>query len=208
MAPSAQDSDILSLSCHYNIELFDEKTAFAPLHEGPITAAPQQHGVSFDTFYTVYDIMGLDEYTPEELEVSWFDRDDMIRMRDTARSDAKLLDSGLLVLCDNGVDILQNSSRSSSSSKGISFRGLEHRTRVGAMRKRQSRINARVAVFREIDFQKQNDFLDEEAIADAYFLCSEPCVMTAQMTAKRDAIEAMNIYMRSKKARANSRRIF
>lgn len=197
MAPLLQDSDLLSMSTHDNNELFDEKNAFPPLHEGPITAVPRRHGVSFDTFETVYDVMGLDEYTPDELGASWFDHDDMIRMKDTARSDAKLLDSGLLVLGDKGADVLQ-----SSSSKEISFRGLEYRTRKGVMRKRQSRINAWDAVFCEIDFQKQNDFLDEDAIADVYFLCSEASAVTARVTAKRDAIEAMNIYMRSKKARA------
>jgi hypothetical protein len=201
MAPLLEDSDLLSMSTHDNYELFDDKNAFSPLHEGPIAAVPRPNGVSFDKFDTVYDVMGLDEYTPEELKASWFDHDDMIRMKDTARSDAKLLDSGLLVLGDKGADVVQSSS-SSNSSKGISFRGLESRTRKGAMRKRQSRINAWNAVFCEIDFQNQDDFIDEDAIADAYFLYSEASAMTARVTAKRDAIEAKNIYMKSKKARA------
>jgi len=179
MAPLIQDTDILSSSSHD--DYFGKSVTFAPLHEGPIVIP---HGVHFDDMATVYDVICLDDYTPEELSDAWYDRDDMIRMKEAARSDAKLLDSGML-----------------PKKGGITFRGLEHRTREGAKRKRQHRMNAWGAVFCEIDFQKEDEMIDEETIADAYFMYSEKCAEAAYEVAKRDALDAMNIYFKSKKAK-------
>jgi hypothetical protein len=185
MAPLIQDSDVLSSSCHSHDDTFDQKVTFAPLHDGPVTSTRR---VTFDQMATVFDVMGLDEYTAEEKKASHYNLDDMRRMKETVRSDAKLLDSGLLV-------------QSKANGAGISFRGLEHRTKEGAKRKRRFRLNAYEAVFSEIEFQKQEGMTDEDSIADIYFIHSELCAVDAQMVAKRDAIEAMNIYMKSAKAR-------
>lgn len=176
MAPLIQDTDITLSSQDF---VFDHKTIIAPLHE---TSINRSRRVSFGAMVATYEVMSRVDYTHEELEASWFDRDDMRRMKENARSDAKLVDSGLLV---QGTD--------------VSIRGLESRTREGIKRKRRSRMNAYAAVFFEIDCQQQEEFFDDDLIADAYFTYSEPCAMTAQMIGKRDEIEAMNIYGENQK---------
>ena len=175
MAPLIQDTDISLSSQDF---VFDHKTITAPLHESTINRSRR---VSFGAMVATYEVMSLVDYTHEELEASWFDRDDMRRMKENARSEAKLVDSGLLV---QGTD--------------VSIRGLESRTREGIKRKRRSRMNAYAAVFFEIDYQQQEEFFNEDLIADAYFMYSESCAMTAQMIGKRDEIEAMNIYENQK----------
>lgn len=179
MAPLIEEPDFLSSSSHENP--FDKTVAFAPLHEGPITAT---RGVYFDESVIIYDVEGLDDYTQEEKNATWFNVEDMLRMKNNARQEGKLLESGLLV-----------------PGKNNSIRGLEHRTRDGAKQKRQSRVDAYAAVFGEIDFQLHEEIFDEDAIADAYFVHSEDCAVNAHLVAKQDAIEAMNIYMKSKRAR-------
>merc|ERR1712071_582326 len=121
-------------------------------------------------------VMSRADYTHEELEVTWFDHSEMRQMKENARSEGKLVDSGLLV-----------------QSSEISIRGLESRTKEVMKRKRQNR-NAYAAVFFEIDCQQEEHYFDEDLIADAYFTYSEPCAMTAQMIGKRDEIEAMKIH--------------
>jgi hypothetical protein len=175
MAPLIQDIDLYSLS---HDDVFGHKDIVAPLHQSTMRS-PRR--VSFGGMVATYEVMSRADYTHEELAASWFDRDDMRRMKENARSEAKLVDSGLLV---QGPD--------------VSIRGLESRTREGMKRKRQSRLNAYAAVFFEIDCQQEEGYCDEDLVADAYFTYSEPCAMTAQMIGKRDEIEAMNVYENQK----------
>lgn len=175
MAPLIQDTDSY-ISSHDDV--FGHKSISAPLHE---TSIRTPRRVSFGAMVATYEVMSRFDYTHEELETSWFDRDAMRRMKENARSEAKLVDSGLLVQAPD-----------------VSIRGLESRTREGMKRKRQRRMNAYAAVFFEIDCQKEEGYFDDDLIADAYFTYSEPCAMTAQMMGKRDEIEAMNAYNHQK----------
>merc|ERR1719491_2923553 len=108
-----------------------------------------------------YDVIGLDDYTPEELNACWYNAGDMQRMRTSTRSDAKMIDCGLLIV-DN---------------RTTSLRGLESRTREGMLRKKVRKLEAYAAVFSEIEFQQEEEFFDDELIADAYFTYSEPCAL-------------------------------
>lgn len=181
MAPLILDFDsnydMMSLSSHHHDAIDQHKTGIAPLHENTITTTPRC--VSFGiaaALETIHEVISRVDYTPEEIEASWFGRDDMSQMKQNAKSEAKLVDSGLLV-----------------ESKDVSIRGLEGRTRDGIRRKRQNRMNAYSAVFYEVEWQKEVEFFDEDLIADAYFFYSEPCQVSAQMIGKRDELEAMDI---------------
>ena len=193
MAPLIKDSN-LSFSSHddifFDISLLSHDDAFehqkivAPLHES--TRINTRRRVSFGAKVDIYEVMSRADYSTEELEASWFDRDDMLRMREKSRSEAKLLDSCLLV-----------------PGTGVSIRGLESRTRIGRKIAKIRRTNAYAAVFCEIHCQQRLNFYEEElfanAIADSYFTYSKPCAMTAHMIGKRDEIEAMSIYMKPKR---------
>ena len=75
-------------------------------------------------------------------------------------------------------------------SKDVSIRGLESRTKKGSKKKKIIRINSFAAVFLELDFQKAQDFYDDEAIAEAYFKYSMPSSISAQRIGKKDESQA------------------
>jgi hypothetical protein len=157
-------NDFFSTSCVINKT---ENTIGAPLN------VPSTRRVSFAHDVTSHDVMCRKEYTAEEMKATWYDRCFLRQMKDCARSEARLAEIGVLV---EGGD--------------VSFRGLEAKTSKGLRRKRQSRMNAYAAVFFEIDSQQDLGMCDEDAIADAYYTYSEPCLTAAHMIAVRDAEDA------------------
>jgi hypothetical protein len=168
MAPLMQDGDI-SLSSHDDA-LGHNKVA-TPLHES------FRKQVSFGPMVRVQEVLSRKNFTREELDATWYDLNDVQRMREIARTEAKLVDSGNFI-----------------KGKNISYRGLEAKTKKGAKWKRDIRMNSFAAVFLEIDFQKEEKNWDERAIADAYFTYSLPCTMAAQKLGKLDEIEARRIW--------------
>jgi hypothetical protein len=70
------------------------------------------------------------------------------------------------------------------------FRGLEGKTTDGVMRKRMLKAIAREEVFNEQDRQGLLGIYDPEAIADAYFNCTELARVSARMLGIRDEKEA------------------
>jgi hypothetical protein len=140
--------------------------------------APSRHvsttrRVSFSSDDTSHSVMCRKEYTIEERKATWYDRCSLRQMKDSAKYEARLAESGVLVECGD-----------------VSFRGLEAKMSEGLRRKRQSRMNAYAAVFFEIDSQQDVGMSDEFAVAVAYRTQSEPCLAAAHMIAVRDAEEA------------------
>ena len=129
--------------------------------------------VSFGALVASYEVIGRDDITDEEKKASWFDRDEIMQMKENVRSEAKLVDKGVLV-----------------ESKGFSVRGLESKTRTGARSRRNNRMNARAAVFFEIECQEQDYYYDEEGVAEAYLVYSGPCQSAAEEIGMRDEMEA------------------
>lgn len=179
MAPFTQDYNA-SLSSHDDIDMLDRKTTIAPLHKSAFTT-PRR--VSFHPIVRAKIVMNRFAYTPEELEASWYDNDDYLRMRVNVKVGADNIDSGFHV-----------------RGTGICIRGLETRTREGNKNTNQQRMDAYAAVFSEIEFQKEIQWFDEEKIAYAYFAYSGPCAVTAEMMGQRDEFEAKNIYYQERNA--------
>lgn len=150
-------------------------TAKTPLHS-EVTAqtseqTPQRRRrVSFTETVIIRRVIKREDMSAEETKASWYDRQDLRQMKDSAKAEARLVESGVLAKGDD-----------------CSIRGLESKTASGIRAKRQSRMNAYASVFFEIDSQEDMGIHDEDAIADAYFAYSEPCLVTAQMIGLRDA---------------------
>lgn len=176
-----QDAD-LNVSSH-ETSMMDYRKTNPALHEMMPAPAPASApaNVSFNPISICYDVISIDEYTEEEMKASWYTANDYLRIRDVARAEVKLLEAGLLV--------------------ETRIRGLEHRTKVGMRRKKHSRERAYTAVFEEIDFQRDEEIIDEISIAEAYYIQSRSAAVMAQRTAKKDACEAMKIYKKSTKGR-------
>jgi len=68
---------------------------------------------------------------------------------------------------------------------------LESRTKKGLRQKKRNRTDAITAVFLEIDFQEEVGFIDEDAISRAYYEYSIQSLISAQLIAKQDELEAI-----------------
>lgn len=139
------------------------------------SAVPQhvtttRRAVHFNDDDDTHFVLSRVDYTIEEMSSTWYDRTDLKQMRTTARSEARLLEVGLL-----------------HESSTTSVRGLEGRTTEGLKRKRRNRADANNAVFDELDNQEEQGIFDDDALADIYFVFSEHCQATAHMMGMRDA---------------------
>ena len=182
MAPLIQDTIDLSYSNDDEILFGDHKSLPSPpLHEScdatPAAPVKEEKRVWFAAMTIEYDIISRHEYTSEELEASWYDSKEMKKIKDTARSEAKLVEAGLLV-----------------EDSQFSIRGLESKTRKGVLRKRKRRTNAYLSVFFEIDSQIEEGYFDDDLVADAYYVYSEPCAIDAEQIGKQDAYDAKAIH--------------
>merc|ERR1712194_453545 len=180
MAPLHGDEFFFSDQVGESIDHYDnQKRMFAPLHT-VITATDARscrRSVSFDdnVVSTTYDVESLADFTVQEIKDAWYDGHDLRRMKREVRTDARLF-------MESGDDLDHDI---------VCFRGLESRTRQGMKQKKQNRINTYTAVFLEIDFQEEVGFIDEDAIARACSIYSHACLVSAQMIAKQDEIEAI-----------------
>lgn len=148
-------------------QIASEPKTGLPLHEQP------RKSVSFAPMVSTLGIIHINDYSSEEVSSTWYSRDELRAIKSEAKCVANSSDP---------------------STDDICLRGLEARTAAGARRKRQNRIEARSAVFFEQDAQEEDGYSDPDAIADAYFECSERCQAEAQMIAVRDQREAMEAY--------------
>mmetsp|Transcript_111045 Transcript_111045/g.155896 ORF Transcript_111045/g.155896 Transcript_111045/m.155896 type:complete len:203 (-) Transcript_111045:28-636(-) len=153
-----------------------------PLHH----QTPLRKGVSFATNVATYDIIHLAEFSDEERESSWYNRNELRAIKDDAKRMANLS----VMTDDATTDNINNAD--------LCLRGLEAKTPSGSRKKRQNRIEARAAVFMEQEVQDDNGFSDPDELADVYFEYTESCQAEAQMIAIRDEKEAKEIYESSK----------
>lgn len=126
--------------------------------------------VRFADETTTHLVLSRVDYTVDEMSATWYDRTDLKQMRSTAKSEARLLEAGML-----------------QETETTSARGLEGRTTEGLTRKRRNRTDAVNAVFDELDQQDEQGIFDDDALADVYFVYTEHCQVTAQMIGMRDA---------------------
>ena len=177
MAPLIQDIDLSYSDNEDDLVLYSDNN-YKSLPTPPLHQEKEEKRVWFASMTVEYDVMNRYEYTIEERKNSWFDPTEMKTIRDAAKSEAKLVEKGLL-----------------QETADFSVRGLEQKTRRGVLRKRKRRTNAYLAVFFEIDAQNEEGFSDDELVADAYYLYTEPCAIEAEKIAQQDAAEARTIYL-------------
>lgn len=74
----------------------------------------------------------------------------------------------------------------------MTIRGLEYRTRKGAIRRQHNKVEAITAVLDEQDRQIELDINDPELISQVYVECSAHCLREAQELAAGDIAEALD----------------
>ena len=112
------------------------------------------------------------DYSSEEKQATWFNGDDIKSFKNEIKASAALMVSGV------------------SESAEFCAWGLKARTRDGALKKRNNKINGRSIVFLEQNYQQEEGIFEEEAIADAYFDCTEYCQVAGNMLGLRDEVAA------------------
>jgi hypothetical protein len=137
-----------------------------------VSPKSSKRSISFSSEVFVIDVLHIMDYSAEEKQATWFVGNDMRFFKNECRGSAALMNNGV------------------SESAELCFRGLEARTRDGALRRRRNKIDARAAVFMEQDLQEDEGVFDEEAIADAYYDYTEHCHVAANMMGLRDERDA------------------
>jgi len=144
----------------------------------------RRRAVSFDDVVstTIYDVESISDFTAQEIKDAWYNPNDLRRMKQQVRSDARQL----MALSSSGYD-----DDNDIDDDILCIRGLESRTKKGLRQKKRNRTDAITAVFLEIDFQEEVGFIDEDAISRAYYEYSIQSLISAQLIAKQDELEAI-----------------
>ena len=173
MSPLIDDSET-SNSSWWNREYVPKTSS---QHETTTVGGGAERRVSFVPLVKVFHVLSHVDYTDEELRSSWFDTDEMEQMKRNARTEADLVDSGIL---QRDTDF-------------VAVRGIECRTREGIRRKKKHRKNAYAAVFFELECQIEDGVFDDDMLREAYEMYSETCAFLAHTVGKQDEAEALKI---------------
>ena len=133
--------------------------------------------VAFSRIARVYSIIHIEEYTEQEIQTSWYSRDEYDEITKQACREIKMLERGLKL-----------------RDQKYSSRGLEGLTKTGSFKKFISRQRATGAVLAEQSIQNLYDAWDDDMIAHVYQCFStKSCVAAHEMgLLDRKAVEMMN----------------
>jgi hypothetical protein len=136
----------------------------------PVSPTSTRRTISFSPDAATHEVLHLYNYSPEEIKSTWNSRSEILAFKKEIKNIVQNLDLP-------GDD-------------DCCFRGLEGKTPRGALRKRQNRVDARSTVLSEQKRQRETGIWDPEAIADAYYDCTDHCQASAQMLGFRDEQDA------------------
>lgn len=120
-----------------------------------------------------FEIPHIDDLDKEEIRDVWYQRGDYERM--------KTQFIPLIRKMMKGEAIEENDQQT--------IRGLEFRTRDGAIRRQHNKLEAITTVIEEQDRQRIENKLDDEQLREAYLACSSHCMDEACALGKRDEAE-------------------
>jgi len=124
-----------------------------------------------------FEIPHIDDLKKEEIHDVWYQRDDYERM--------KIQFIPLIRKMMKGEVIEENNQQT--------VRGLEFRTRDGAIRRQHNKLEGITTVIEEQDRQHNEDELDNEQLREAYLACSSHCMEEAYALGKRDEREVKEL---------------
>jgi hypothetical protein len=162
--------------------------------------------VSLHPTVTVHIVLHYKDYTPSEIEKTWYRKHELKSIRAVYRD---LLcnrphaagEYGATMAHRSGnnkpmIDWIGNANNTMmDAADSECLRGLEGKTLEGHDRKTQIRRFARNAVLWEQGRQRHMGFHDEDLLADYYFECSEGAQVAAYLLGLRDEQEAAKCIM-------------
>ena len=137
---------------------------------------PLLKSVRFAEQIEILFVERIDDYTEEELDAVWYNVNDFNAIKHEIQKIVKLMEVGVTVPPNKE-----------------STRGLEHRTRKGALLKFHNKRTAYCAVLDEQDDQWKNGIFDSNAIAKVYLKHSATCQAAAARIGQKDAVAAQRI---------------
>ena len=134
-----------------------------------MSATIPKRSVTFNPIVKGVEIISIDDYTPCEIEATWYSQEEADRITDR---------------CAKLVTIMETKD---SKAKRYCVRGLEGHTIVGHMIKKKNRSTSIAAVLDEQASQRiRNTKINAQAIADAYKRTTSSCQMCAQVMGHHD----------------------
>ena len=134
--------------------------------------------VTFNTNVTVRCVKSLKEYSERRFSVTFYSREEYKQIAEERKNEVKILSSIGNDSCDH---------------RDICPRGIEHEAYVEVKQKKLSRrLNAKISLFDEQDFQYNTGSYDEMYLADAYSRYTREAADAAVLIAKEDAKEALS----------------
>mmetsp|Transcript_21704 Transcript_21704/g.31160 ORF Transcript_21704/g.31160 Transcript_21704/m.31160 type:complete len:239 (+) Transcript_21704:69-785(+) len=137
---------------------------------------PKRH-ITFYGQVRVFETIHRDEYTEEELELTWYKKRDFTMI--------KAMFAGTVQQLANGT--FQGDTDAESS------RGLEYRHREGAMKRKTNKLNALYAVLDEQERQWRKGYENDEELAAVFIKCNLHCRKAALEMGLRDEMVCRNI---------------
>jgi hypothetical protein len=131
--------------------------------------------VAFDKVVKVRKTLNISNYTQDEIRDTWYTQEDMLRIYTENRAIVALVDK-------NGGQLSENDHTTST------IRGMECRTRQGALRRMKNKILSRKVVLREQERQRDNKDVrnDPEYIYLVYYSIASKCQTEAIELALED----------------------
>lgn len=117
-----------------------------------------------------FQIPHIKDMSPEEIQDVWYQRMDYERMKTSFIPIIRKMMQG---------EIIEESNQQTA-------RGLEFRTRKGAVRRQHNKLEAMTAVLEEQEHQKINNCVNDELLAELYISCSAHCIDAARRLGFQD----------------------
>jgi hypothetical protein len=133
----------------------------------------QRRTLSFSSTVDVHEVLHVGDFSLDEIRSSWYSHKEIKVMKKRSKR-------------------IATQSEKENDENDYCLRGLETKTVRGSSQKRQRKSTARKAVFLEQRRQQEQGLENPEAIAEAYYDCTDYCQATAHMMGLRDALMAPN----------------
>jgi hypothetical protein len=130
--------------------------------------------VTFNKLLYVREIMHLNDYSIEEKRDAWYQKFEFDIQKEKMQETIRLMSQGYLQ-----IDTIEHCAR-----------GLEHRTQIGAMKRRENRLKALTFVLDKQDELFDLGIFDDTIIAEIYHRLSYGCKNEAIARGKMDRVNA------------------
>lgn len=133
--------------------------------------------IRFNTRVAVKETIHVNEYTDEELFLTWYRKSDFSKMKTSYAYIVQLLGAG----------------RYQGDTDEMTSRGLEYRHREGAMKRKANKLNALYAVLDEQERQWSSGYESDETLRNIYLQHSTHCRHAAHAMGQRDEDECRRL---------------